>query len=106
LLHHVGKTSDGGEAWEKSRGASSLTTAVRLQINLSPPSASECEKYGISEEDRGFYVRVAQVKANYASPREPVFLRRGKGGVLSAAKLVEVPRAETQGRKRGRNGAI
>lgn len=101
VLHHVSKASAEVEAWEKARGASSLTTAVRLQINLTPPSAMDCEKYGITEEEKGYFVRVAQVKANYAAPREPAFLRKGKGGVLSMARMVEVPQVQTK--KGGRN---
>lgn len=91
VLHHVGKASGDAEAWEKARGASALTTAVRLQMNLSPPSATECLEFGISDADRGYFVRVAQVKANYSAPREPVFLRKGQGGVLAAQKMVAVP---------------
>uniref|UniRef100_D5X4Y4 Putative DNA helicase n=1 Tax=Thiomonas intermedia (strain K12) TaxID=75379 RepID=D5X4Y4_THIK1 len=109
ILHHVGKSGEGGgEAWEKARGASALTTSVRLQINLTPPSAAECQQYGLSEMERGFYVRVAQVKANYAPPRDAVFLHKGPGGVLSLAKLAEIDQAEPapRGRKGGRNGAI
>lgn len=108
VLHHVGKTSEkGGDEWERSRGASSLTTSVRLQINLTPPTLTECADYGIQQEDRGFWVKVAQVKANYSPPTNPVFLRKSKGGVLTAQRVVKVPQAEQQtGKKGGRNGAI
>lgn len=96
-LHHVGKASADVEAWEKARGASSLTTSVRLQLNLTPPTGAEMEEFGIPEADRGLYVRVAQVKANYAAPREPFLLRRGRGGVLAAAGLTPIPAARQAG---------
>lgn len=104
VLHHIGKTSEkGGDDWEKARGASALTTSVRLQINLSPPSALECVEFGISPEDRGFYVRVAQVKANYSPPAEAIFLKRGMHGVLAAQRLAKVPQTEPVGKKGGRS---
>ncbi len=83
VLHHSGKTGSGsGEDWEKSRGASAITTSVRLQINLSPPSQDDMTQLAISEEDAGYWIRVAQVKSNYAAPKPAVWLRRGKRGVL------------------------
>lgn len=109
LLHHIGKSGasgEGADSWEKARGASALTTAVRLQINLTVPTASDCEKYGIPETDRGYYARVYQVKANYSAPRDPVWLHKGSGGVLSATRLVEVPQAASgKGKKGGRYAA-
>ncbi|WP_197033058.1 AAA family ATPase [Thiomonas sp. FB-Cd] len=85
LPHHVGKTgAGGGEDWERSRGASALTTSVRLQLNLGPPSKDDMGQLGISPDEAGYWVRVAQVKANYAAPKPHVWLRRGPGGVLAA----------------------
>jgi hypothetical protein len=84
VLHHVGKSREGGEDWERSRGASSLTTATRLQLNLRLPTLQECVDFGIDEAQRGFWVRIAQAKANYAKPRPEKWVRRGPDGVLRA----------------------
>jgi RecA-family ATPase len=109
VLHHTGKSGasgEGADSWEKARGASALTTAVRLQINLTTPTAADCEKYGIPETDRGYYARVYQAKANYSAPRDPVWLHKGSGGVLSATRPVEVPQAvsSSAGKKGARYG--
>lgn len=114
VLHHFGKPSgdvlDSADDWGKARGASALTTSVRLQLNLAPLRAGEAEKYGIGEPDRKFYVRLAQTKANYSAPGEPVILHRGDGGALERPRLVDVPQVEQpeQGRRQkgGRNGAV
>jgi RecA-family ATPase len=112
VLHHVNKggASDGREEQDRSRGASSITTSVRLQIDMRKPTPREMMEFGIPEDQRDFYVRVAQVKANYSAPREPQWLRREPSGLLRAVKLEKVPqetRGETRGvRKGGGNGAI
>ncbi len=108
VLHHIGKSKDGGEDWEKARGASSLTTSVRLQVNLGPPSDDECKDLSIPKEDRSMWVRVAQTKANYGAPAAARLLRRGQGGVLRAMPAAMLAGAgETKPKKQGgRNGAI
>ncbi len=109
VIHHVAKGGeDGREEAAKARGASSITTSVRLQIDLRAPTATEMLDFGIEENQRGFFVRVAQVKANYAPPRDPRWLHRRKGGVLGAVEMKPIPKAEPapHGRKGGRNGAI
>jgi len=106
VLHHVGKGGeDGREEAARARGASSITTSTRLQLDMRPPSAMEMQEYGIPNGERDFYVRVAQVKANYSSPRDAVWLRRGEGGVLRHVQLQRVPAQadEPRGRKRGRD---
>jgi hypothetical protein len=109
VLHHVGKGDDGREEAARARGASSITTSARLQLDVRPPSAMEMQEYGIPAAERDFYVRVAQVKANYSAPRDVVWLRRCEGGVLRHVRLqrVQVQADEPRGRKGGRsNGAI
>uniref|UniRef100_E6PSI5 Putative nucleoside triphosphate hydrolase n=1 Tax=mine drainage metagenome TaxID=410659 RepID=E6PSI5_9ZZZZ len=108
VLHHVGKTRDGGEDWERARGASSLTTSVRLQVNLGQLAEAECKDMGIPIDDRGMWVRVAQTKANYGAPAAPRLLRRAAGGVLRAMPTPMLAgAAEAQQKKQGgRNGAI
>jgi regulatory protein RepA len=96
VLHHVGKSRDGGEDWEKSRGASSLTTAARLQLNLRLPTIQECRDYGIEDGERGEWVRVSQAKANYSRVRPDLWVRRGADGLLRAGD----PRAGDQSSSR------
>lgn len=87
VLHHVGKSGAGDrEAWTAARGASALTTAVRWQVNLSPPGAGDA----IAEDERWKYVKVLVAKANYAAPQAPAMLRREQGGIMS---LCEPPSA-------------
>jgi len=109
VLHHVGKGGDDGrEEAARARGASSITTSIRLQLDMRPPSAAEMQEYGIPATERDFYVRVAQVKANYSAPRDPVWLLRGEGGVLRHVQLQRVPvqADEPRGRRGRSNGAI
>ena len=105
VLHHAGKGRDSdGEEWEKSRGASALTTAARLQLNLRPPTHKEAYDLGIDEGQRGFWVRVAQVKANYATPRAPQWAKRGHDGLLRAVKpqvMRPLPAVAKAGRRNG-----
>lgn len=84
LLHHFSKAGHqaGGEDWSAARGASSLTTAVRWQVNLSSPTEQDRKDYGIDDEMAQFWVRVATVKVNYGARGGGGWLRRGKGGVL------------------------
>jgi RecA-family ATPase len=106
VLHHIGKTKEGGEDWERARGASSLTTSVRLQINLGQLAEAECNDLGIPIDDRGMWVRLAQVKANYAAPAAPRLLRRAAGGVLRAMPVTMLAGAgASKEKKGGRNGA-
>lgn len=84
VLHHVGKSDgEGREAWMAARGASALTTSVRWQLNLAPPSPADCDAMGISDEARREYVSVLVAKANYGLPPAKAFLRRGQGGILA-----------------------
>ena len=88
VLHHVSKgAGQGGEDWTAARGASALTTAVRLQINITPPSKTELEQYGIDESMRRSWCRVATVKTNYGPPPPDGWLRRGEGGVLERQQM-------------------
>jgi RecA-family ATPase len=101
LLHHIGKgNGEGKDDWEKARGASALTTSVRLQLNLSTPTLAESEEYGIEKDDRDLYVRVAQVKANYAAPAEDRLLRKDKGGVLRAWDFARESLKDKEGDKK------
>lgn len=84
LLHHFSKAGHqaGGEDWSAARGASSLTTAVRWQVNLTPPTNQERKEYGIDDAMAGHWVKVATVKVNYGERGKEGWLHRAKGGVL------------------------
>lgn len=92
VLHHVGKSSGNGdrEEWAAARGASALTTACRWQVNLNLPSKKDCDEFGIEDEMRGMWVRVAVVKTNYGEPQPATWLHRLKGGVLGLREMVKV----------------
>ncbi|MHB1668987.1 MAG: helicase RepA family protein [Thiomonas sp.] len=103
VLHHIGKSKDGDD-WERSRGASSLTTAVRLQLNLTVMSEKEADEYGIADDlERHFYIRLAQVKANYGRPAEPKWLRKQPGGRLMAYPLQKLGKGNHRSGKERRN---
>lgn len=99
VLHHVSKGGSGDrEAWTAARGASALTTAVRWQVNLSPPTAGD----GISDDERDRWVSVLVAKQNYG-PRQPrQLLQRGQGGIMSVSEpAVPAVKAHPSGVKVG-----
>lgn len=101
VLHHVGKVSaDGtGDDWTRARGASALTTAARVQFDLRAPTTGEAVQLGIADDMRGYWLRVAVAKANYAPPTAPVFLSRsGEGGLLKRADPTPSPSEKRYGR--------
>lgn len=67
LLHHFRKGGMSGDA-AAFRGASALVDAARSAISLSPMSADEAEKLGVSVEDQWQFVRVDNAKLNLAPP--------------------------------------
>ncbi len=92
LLHHFSKAgaSEDGDNWAAARGASSLTTAVRWQVNLTPPRKKDKEDYKIDPDLAGFWIRVAQVKANYAPPTAARWLHKLPGGLLRFEEMFKV----------------
>lgn len=102
LLHHVGKSNGEREDWANARGASALTTSVRWQVNMAPPTKAEMECFGIEEEMRKSWVRVACVKSNYGDGGSPGWLNRAKGGALQVAEMLK-PSVKKTALKGGRN---
>ena len=90
VAHHVNKWSgrDREQLQEAARGSSAFTDGVRWQMNLAAMTPAEAKEFAVPEEERGFYLTATITKNNYAPPQPKVFLRRGEGGVLSAAVLV------------------
>ena len=67
--HHVSKgPADPGNA-NRGRGASAMKDGGRLIFTLSPMSTEEAEAFGISDELRGYYVRMDSAKVNIAPPK-------------------------------------
>lgn len=88
VLHHVGKGAGDGRAdADRSRGASSITTSVRVQYDLRGPTDKEAKELGIHGENRWRWCKFATVKINYAAPIPPVWLQRGSGGLPVRADL-------------------
>ena len=91
FLHHSSKTmavSGQGDMQQASRGSSVLVDNVRGgQFNLIGMTKKEAEDYGLDENDRGFYVRLCQSKANFGPPSPDRWLNRTKGGILVPVEL-------------------
>jgi len=89
VIHHVNKWSsrEGEQMQQAARGSSAFTDGVRWQMNLASLTANEAKEYAVPEDERGYYVTATVTKNNYAPPQPKVFLKRGDGGVLSAAQL-------------------
>jgi hypothetical protein len=94
LLHHVGKSNGEREDWASARGASALTTSVRWQVNMTPPGKKEMDEFGIDDEVRKSWVRVATVKSNYGDTGAGAWLNRLKGGVLGFSDKVKKQAAD------------
>lgn len=83
-----------GDQKEAGRGASALTDAVRLQINLSTMTEKEAQTFLINGsleriEDRRKFLKVTMSKVNYAEQKPPVWLHRESGGVLMKTELTQ-----------------
>lgn len=102
LLHHVSKGGEGDrEEWTAARGASSLTTACRWQVNLRPPAKTELQELGIDEAERGRWVRVAVVKSNYGETPPAGWLQRTRGGILRFKQFSAAVKAAARSKKGG-----
>lgn len=83
LLHHIAKNAvvDGyDDTWVGIRGGSTLITSVRCALTLSLPKRNQNSQ---SQEQ----VKLNFVKLNNCAPIPPVFLFRGKEGVLMEKKI-------------------
>lgn len=98
VVHHANKASlnGNGASQTAARGSSALTDGVRWQMNLATMTPDEAERYGVEVKERGYYVKVAVPKNNYAPPTGEVWLRRGPGGFLSVTRLTRMQDTEDQ----------
>lgn len=103
FLHHVNKLaslSGTADAQQASRGSSTLTDNVRLQMNLVGMSPQEAERFEVHEDCRRNFVRLVCSKVNYGVPPADRWYRRGDGGLLEPAVLTEGGGNEQQWRQR------
>ncbi|ASJ91262.1 AAA family ATPase [Porphyrobacter sp. CACIAM 03H1] len=94
LVHHSRKTGGNAVTAEDSRGASSLSGAVRTVLTLNPMSEEEGNRYGITEKaDRRTIIRVDNGKSNRAPPENAFWFKLhsvdlGNGNGLSQGDQV------------------
>jgi RecA-family ATPase len=82
LVHHIGKSNGDREEWASARGASALTTCIRWQMKMTPPSIKEVGEFKLDDKSRRERVRVALIKVNYGKDGSLGWLNRRAGGVL------------------------
>jgi hypothetical protein len=96
LSHHARKGKGDGEDIDSSRGASAVANAARLAFNLSTMSEEDAHDLGISDEQRRWFLRLDNAKANILPPasraswwkRESVTIPCGEDvGTLSCVDL-------------------
>ncbi len=91
LVHHDRKPSMADSEGHvgnmySARGASSLAGVARIMFTFHTMSAKDCKKYGIAEEERRYYVRLDNAKANMTlSGGEPRWFKR-VGEILGGVK--------------------
>lgn len=89
LVTHAAKRTAGDDELgsHTARGAGALTDGLRAELAMRGMTQTEGRKFGIHKvEDRRRWVQLALTKANYAPPEafQPLWLRRGPGGLLVA----------------------
>ncbi|MES9844141.1 MAG: helicase RepA family protein [Candidatus Sedimenticola sp. 6PFRAG5] len=88
FLHHTNKgaaLAGAGDMQQASRGSSVLVDNIRWQSYLAGMTIAEADKWGITRDRRGYFVRFGLSKANYGSPFEERWFHRNGGGVLMPA---------------------
>lgn len=92
LVSHAAKSLQTAEEINShsSRGAGSLTDALRAEYVLRGMTAAEARQLGVSDiENRKGYVQLVATKGNDLPPSAfvPIWLRRGTAGVLELANI-------------------
>ena len=105
VVHHTRKRGDGGSRGDAdaARGASALINACRIAHTLDTMDLKEAEAFGIPEDERKWWLRMDDAKANLAPPadaarwfrRESVTLPNGDAvgtlRVVPPGELVAAP---------------
>ncbi len=66
LVHHTSKGGSEGGSMDKSRGASSITGAMRIIRQLQGMSEDDCGSWGVSRDERNEYIGMYDAKMNMA----------------------------------------
>lgn len=101
FLHHSSKSAamqGQGDLQQASRGSSVLVDNIRWQSYMATMTRAEADKYRISEDRRGFYVRWGVSKQNYGKPINEVWLQRHEGGALLPTRLSEASKSPPKNR--------
>ena len=91
ILHHTSKYAAANRASgvelgsSQARGSSALVDNSRAMWSLNTMTKKEAEEHNVL--DRKEYVQLAQEKGNYSPSMEPLWLKRGKFGVLNQTSL-------------------
>jgi hypothetical protein len=75
LVHHVRKGNGAEANADSARGAKALVDAARSVIVFNRMSPDEASLAGIAEDQRGFYFRTQNDKANLAPPEKAAWYR-------------------------------
>lgn len=75
LVHHVRKGNGGETNTESARGAKALTDAARSVIVYNRMTEDEAGLAGVPQDQRGFYFRTQNDKANLAPPEKAEWFR-------------------------------
>lgn len=75
LVHHVRKGNGQESTADSARGAKSLVDAARSVIVYNRMSPDEAAMAGVPEDQRGFYFRTQNDKANLAPPEKAAWYR-------------------------------
>ncbi|MDT3706493.1 MAG: AAA family ATPase [Thiobacillus sp.] len=99
LVTHATKASANADeiTSHASRGGGGITDAVRAEFLLRTMTTKEATAHGVNGNDRKRYVQLVATKANKA-PLEaftPLWLERGRNGLLYPAELALVERQES-----------
>lgn len=75
LVHHVRKGNGTESTADSARGAKALVDAARSVIVFNRMTADEASLAGVAEDQRGFYFRTQNDKANLAPPDKAAWYR-------------------------------
>lgn len=99
LVTHATKASANADeiTSHASRGGGGITDAVRAEFLLRTMTTKEATAHGVTGNDRKRYVQLVATKANKAplDAFTPLWLERGRNGLLYPAELALVERQES-----------
>lgn len=104
-LHHVNKSaamSGMADLQQAARGSSVFVDNARWLAFVAGMSAAEAKDYGISDDERSFYLRFNISKQNYSSPVPDKWLKRHSGGVLKVVHLEKQTNTTSKKTTKGR----